>query len=336
MTEARARGPGRILAMLLACAVFPGAAPAAGLKTRATVQATVRLTDSTEVTGMLLDIDRQGVRMDPDGPVSLRVVDGPTIARVEIPVLGIAVVYPPTDEALLDVDRAIRLMPELRTRRADRPARTGSPFHGFRLLSIELGAGATKASASEDASYYQGYNSGRSIHGGIRILFGRKGDLRRSRPFVGVQLSNTHLGVDQPVLSTEDGSGNTLVLEFDDLTVNRVTLEAGITTRILKEDSYVYAAAGLSALDNGATVTGTLLSPGGPPSGVRVAVQDSRTALRLGFGSVIGLGHRLGLDLEASADLLFGALEQIPGYNQSVPSYHGALVGLAAGMVWEL
>ena len=154
-----------------------------------------------EIRGLLLNISSSGVRLDPEGPVSLRFIKSDQIQSVYIVELNKELTYP-----LLDSDIPPELAGELEI----------STKHLGGFTDFALSAAIGQAYAGGD--YYEGFDSGLTYH--FRGTYFLPNDSRYdSRFFISFAYYNCTIAPEQ---SSFDYYGVDIV--FDDIDIDQYAL----------------------------------------------------------------------------------------------------------------
>ena len=301
--------------ILLAIFVLPTGASASD-----TLIAVVYLKDGTQVEGILLQLAAEQVRIDPDGPVSLRTIPADEIERVEISETGQVYRYP-LSAANIDTDL-----------QEDAYAAQQRSTDGLRPFAFLFSLGFTATTGD----YYEGAGSGFGFQGGFQYRFAET-DPWGSSFFLGCNFRYSMPGWDTDRLYVGTDGIDDVYIVYDDLTVKELSFEAGRTTRLSKTETYGYMIAGLAAVW---TTGSAYLEAGGERVGTEESYSESKAAFRFQLGGVIGLSPQLGLDLRGGADFLLtkssSASGSYYGYYGDSPSVAGVLLMFDAGVVWEL
>lgn len=168
--------------------------------------------------------------------------------------------------------------------------------HGYRSIDAYISGGIASPGAEEDKSnYYGGFASGPTFQVGIRYFpsleyFTFKHipeeDKRAGRYFLSLSYTRTI-----PRLEEEPYCYPSICQGNADLTIHQYACEMGITTPIIRQDSYAYLLMGITFFRNSFSDDFHSLT-------------NSRIAMRLGLGSVIGLSSRFGVVVQAMADII--------------------------------
>ncbi len=286
-------------------------APAAAV----TGRAIVRLTDGSEVAGLILVLSPELVRIDPDGPVSLQTIEAGQIKEVELPDSGRILKYP------LAKEQAPAEFSQARANQRSRRAEGPRPFTVF------LGGGYS----STMGEYYEGIGSGPAVQGGLRYHFSNHDPLAPSL-FLGVGYRRGTLGVEQNRIAVGQDYWNPVWLVIDDARLDIWTFEVGVTSRVMKGGSYWYFLGALAILQN--TLSSRLESEDGVISELE-DFKDNQAGLRLGGGCVIRLGSHVGLDVGTGFDALLSAPYRHSEYSyQATPDMIGGVLTFDVGLVY--
>ncbi len=304
--------------VLLASFLFAVSVSALG-----TPKVIVELTDGNTVEGVLLQLTTQFVKIDPEGPVSLRTIPADEVSSVHVTDTGHTYTFPLSeDEIPSDLSQEVKFF------KVDRRS-------GFRSFAITLSGGLTStAFGSKSGDYYEGIGSGPGFQIAIRYRF-PEDDRYRKRFFLGLTYRFSSPGLEQEsYLVGWYGTGNPVYVEFEHMYIHHIGFEAGVTTNAINKDSYFYFLMGAVALEN--KLTGHVRIGGGTeatdtPS---TTVSDGVAAGRLGVGGVIGLTPRIGLAFSLTADLLLTQRTDFIG--QTYTSTYGGLLIFDVGLEFEL
>ncbi len=283
----------------------------------------LHLRDSTLVMGTLLEATGATVTVDPEGDVTVQVVPSSSVAYLVYGATGRSVPFPLDDPSSLAGQ-----MPNLSRARE-------APGQEFGLVHLGFAVGAVKASGTEGANFYEGFDSGPGAMVMVRVMLPRP-DPRSLRTFAELSYRVCRLGASVAERTQTDPGGDTLRLRFEDMTVHRIALDAGITTPRLGARSFLYASGGFAYLHHSSAVQAQFSPSGGSGTPQSVEVTASGIAARFGAGAVIEPLPRWGIELRGDLDLLLGKPKAIAGYDVGLPSHQGLLAGIAIGIVREL
>jgi hypothetical protein len=284
----------------------------------------VNMKDGSTVRGALLELASESVTIDPEGPVSFRLITSAEAVSVYLADLNRTFAFPIN---LQEIPR------KLLKKSTARPTYTS----GFRPFALFAWGGIATSGLGGDKQYYEGFGSGATFRIEARYHFPNH-DTRHARAFIGLSYQYSSLNSTEDVLAGWDYySGNPLYVVFDPVKISHYALELGATTPILGKDSYLYFLMGLVSLQNSLTGRGELRDSHGNVTGrlAPVTTHDAQGALRFGAGGVIGLTDRFGLVIDGTIDLLYAGVEQ-EYYGTSHPVSNGDVPSLTVGVTYEL
>lgn len=279
-----------------------------------TYHVTILTKDGKEIKGELIQLAPEGVRIDPEGPVSFSLYKAERLVSVYITELDQTFNYPLAEQ---DIPKDLLSTKKL-------PRKYGEGFPRF------LGAFSYGAVTAGDDGYYEGFGSGSTFHLNLRYLFADD-DPHSSRFFIGFSYYRSSpkadsyrgfIGYDEygyPVYAT---------IEFK-LNINHYALEFGGTSRSFGKDSYLYWIFGAAILDNNISIP---LDSGNNDS-PELSYDDSVLGIRFGGGLVIGIASRLGILLSLEADFVYSG-SYTDEYGQQRPTATGWLPNATAGLVY--
>jgi hypothetical protein len=263
-----------------------------------------------EIKGLLLHISSNGVRLDPEGPVSLRFIKSDHIQSVYIIELDKELTYP-----LLDSDIPAEVSGDLEV----------STKHLGGFSDFALSAAVGQAYAGGD--YYEGFDSGLTYH--FRGTYFLPSDSRfDSRFFISFSYYSCTIAPEENSLYI---SG--MNITFDDMDIDQYALEMGRTTDIIGKDSYLFFLFGLVYMDHEIKATGEYYGDTASDT-----YTEDKFALRFEVGGNIGINPQLGLGLSLGIDLVLSKNQNNDpySYNSSPTTASGTILNFAAGLNFEL
>ena len=273
-------------------------------------QVKVTTTNDTEITGLLLNISSNGVRIDPDGPVSFRFIKSDDISKVFIVELNKELTYP-LDESLIPAEVSGEL------------SISTSNLGGFPNFSIFGAIGQSYAGGD----YYEGFDSGMTYH--FRgIYFFPNDDRYQSRFFISFSYYNSTIAPEQ---NSIDYYG--VNIAFDDIAIDHYALEFGRTTDAIGNDSYLFFLFGLAYLNHEIKATGENYYG----DVATISKNEDKFALRFEGGGVIGISPQLGLALTLGVDLVLSKNENNDpySYNSNPTTTSGSIINFAVGLNYD-
>ncbi len=290
-------------------------------------EATVRLRDGSEVKGVLLAVSEDAVRIDPEGPVSFRLIWGRDIASVHLGDGETILTYPWDEEDIPE-----ELPSETGVARTSKAGLLAADPRGLRSFAVTAMGGLANTGGDE---YYLGFGSGPLMQARVRYHFSES-ERRGSRFFLSYSYARSAPAPDDVryPLGVDD-LGRDVYMVMEELVVHHHVLEFGVTSRMIGADSYVYGLFGVGVLDNHLTVGGEVCSGASCEDLASFTIHDQQGVLRLAGGVVIGLTPRLGLNLSASADILYAGT-RTDYYMQTYPDSNGMIMLIAAGLTFDL
>jgi len=267
----------------------------------------VTTVNGNQIKGLLLNISSTGVRIDPDGPVSLRFIKSDHIQSVYIVELNTELSYPLEDS---DIPAEVYGELEVSTRH----------LGGFPNYAISGALGQ----AYGGGDYYEGFDSGMTYH--FRgIYFLPSDDRNESRFFISFSYYNSTIAPEHNSYNYYDVN-----FTFDDIAIDHYALEFGRTTDIMGNDSYLFFLFGLAYLNHELKVTGV------DYYGQTASATDTedKFALRFEGGGLIGINSQLGIVLTVGVDLVLSKNENNDpyNYNSSPTTASGSILNFAAGL----
>lgn len=294
-------------------AMFLAVSLCASVAAKQATEVVIYLNDGKTIQGTVIQITKDFIKVDPEGPISLRTIPGDRIESVEFVSTGKKLSFPIDESQIPD------------QLNEDPRARQGKRSDGLRPFALTFSLG--KSSAGGD--YYEGIESGVGIQAGGYYRLSLD-DLVDYTFFIGFSYrsSSPSLSITRVYIDFETS------VVFEKCRINQYNFDFGVTTKVTKSDSYLYYIMGLSVVDT--KLTGHVEASGYIyPS---ETVGDSRPAFRMLVGGVLGINRRLGVDARVGYDFLFTKTER----NQY--SYYGStnntavlghILSFDVGVVWE-
>ena len=289
--------------------------------------------DGQTVAGELLQLTPEGIRIDPDGPVSFRFIPASDIRVVLVRETNLTLSYPLAPDAIpASMRRDLARTSQVSDRAAQ--IRTRGDGFGWLTLSGNLGV-ATTGFTPEEKAYYQGFGSGPTWELGVRVFFPRDGP-REGRLFLGAMYGTARPHNDYASVMAVDTYGNLIAVAFSPLEIRRVGGVIGYTTRMMGTGSYLAGTFGLMQLKHTLTATAAPFG-GGSGQSVVATYTEAREAIRIGLEGVVGIAAHLGIEFAGTLDALYAGQEAAPlGYSaMSTPKSDGALLGVTVGVRWS-
>jgi hypothetical protein len=284
----------------------------------------VHTMDGSLVAGILLELSPERVRLDPEGPVSLRVVPASTITSVYVEKLQLQLTYPITAG---DIPLALASAGP-----SEREITRRSTI-GFSRVAVSLSGGVMTTGYDKD--YYAGITSGPTFRGGVRYYF-RAYDPRARRIFIGLNYQRSAPRLESSLRTIRvnvDPRANPIEV-VSTMAVHHFALEVGATTRVRGNRTYGYGKIGLVYLNNVISSKARVEEISASQS-----VSDGHGAFRLEVGGVLGVEERVGIELTLGADLLYGGQKDDPfSYNptNTIPIIDGWIPNATVGVVYGL
>ena len=274
----------------------------------------IHLNDGKTIQGAVVQITKDFIKIDPEGPIMVRTIPGYKIESVEFVGSGEKLSFP-LDESQIPGD----LSEDPRVRQSKRS-------DGLRPFALTFSLG--RSSAGGD--YYEGIESGLGIQVGGCYRFEQDGPYGRTF-FLGFSYrhSSPSLSITRiPIYGYE------VSVVLENCRIHQYNFDFGTTTKVSRTDSYLYLTMGVSIVDT--KITGHVEENGYVyPS---ETVGDSKAALRLLGGGVKGISPSLGVDVRVGYDLLVTKAErsEYSYYGSSDgPDVLGNILSIDVGVIWE-
>jgi hypothetical protein len=277
----------------------------------------IYLVDGGTEQGTVLQITDKFIKIDPPGAILVRTIQADKIESVEFVGTGERLSFPLAKD---------RIPGDLQVDPRERQARRSDGLRPFAITFL-LGRSAT------GGDYYEGIGAGLGFEIGGKYRFSQDNPYGSSF-FVGMSYRYSAPGLDEDRFVFEN-----VDVVFENVWIHQYNIEFGYTSDVDKSDSYMYLLTGLSVVDTKATGHAEY-------SGYRypsITHGDTRPALRILGGGVIGINKRIGIDIRLGWDFLFAKSEENEYYyNNYYNNYNdnttvmGRIMSIDVGLVWEL